>query len=104
MPVPSGLLRMRQSPGGAGVGHDPLGMHQSGDGEAGLDFRVLDAVSAEHGHARLGHFVHAAAEDLPQGLVGRGVGKPTMDKAVIGRPPMAYTSLSELAAAICPNR
>jgi hypothetical protein len=26
-----------------------------------------------------------------------------MDSAEIGRPPIAYTSLSEFAAAICPN-
>src|SRR5260221_319725 len=30
-------------------------------------------------------------------------GKPTMDSAETGLPPMAYTSLSEFAAAICPN-
>ena len=30
-------------------------------------------------------------------------GNPTIDSADIGRPPIAYTSLSELAAAICPN-
>ena len=30
-------------------------------------------------------------------------GKPTMFKATMGRPPIANTSLMELAAAICPQ-
>jgi len=30
-------------------------------------------------------------------------GKPMTDSAVSGRPPIAYTSLNELAAAIWPN-
>ena len=54
---------------GAGVGDDPVGMDQSGDGEAGLDLVVVDAVAADDGHAGLGHFVHAAAENLLQDLV-----------------------------------
>ncbi len=32
------------------------------------------------------------------------MGKPMMERAVMGRPPMAYMSLTELAAAIWPNR
>src|SRR6267154_2972232 len=54
------------------------------------------------------HFASAILERPPRIICSRISGsplsgKPTMDSAEIGLPPMAYTSLSELAAAICPN-
>src|SRR6266403_3987349 len=54
------------------------------------------------------HFASAIFERPPRIICSRISGsplsgKPTIDSAEIGLPPMAYTSLSEFAAAICPN-
>ncbi len=74
----------RPSPG---VGHDPLGMHQSGDGEAGLDLPIVDAVSADNGHARLGHLIDAAAKNLVQSLFRRGMDGKADDRQRRDGPP-----------------
>ena len=72
MPVPSGLVRTRQSPGRAPA----LVTIRSGctspvTAKPALISRVVDAVSADDGHARLGHLVDAAAKNLVQGVVGQ---------------------------------
>ena len=75
MPVPSGLVRISRSPGWrAGDGEDSPGMDRSRDGEAGLDFLVLDAVPADDGDAGLGHFVQPAAEDVAKNVAGKAAG------------------------------
>jgi hypothetical protein len=40
---------------------------------------------------------------MPKISIGKHVGKHTIFNAKIGLPPMAYISLKEFAAAICPN-
>ena len=50
MPVPSGLVSTRKSPGrAAGVGHLLAGLDQPGDRHAVLGLRVVDGVTADDG-------------------------------------------------------
>ncbi len=88
-----------------GVGQDPIGVHLAGDGHAVLGFGVVDGVSADDREAGGAGDVLTAGQELARAeTVGSAsVFHPTRLSANSGRPPMAYTSETLLAAATRPQ-
>ena len=92
MPVPSGLVRIKRSPGlRAGVGQDAFRIDGARHGVAEFDLAILNRVAAEQRDAGFAQLVEAAAEDLRDVSVSQTVlaETPAMASAVSGRPPIA---------------
>ena len=90
------------SPASLHVGPDVFGWI-AGNGVAELDFWIADAMAADHRASGLHHLGKATRQDLLQDFQIPFSGKQTSASALSGRPPMAYTSLRELVAAIWPK-
>ena len=105
MPVPSGLVKTSRSPGRAAA----LVAIRRGSTRPVTAKPALICRPGCYGRRSRPRRPRSWCPVRRGGSLGerrRGVfraGKPTTDSAVSGRPPIAYTSLSELAAAMRPN-
>ena len=107
MPVPSGLVRTRQVAGaGAGIGEHPVGvrprrsraMPKSGSSES------IECPPSTRQRGPLGHLAPRRPAPRPAARAAAlSRGQPTRLSAKSGVPPIAYTSLSALAAAMAPQ-